>query len=160
MLFIILRRYGFTVTLAATIEQALEEIPETQHQPLASGQLAKRLALPFTGMTGGFSAFSPDGHMLAVSRADSNSTMLYSIPESHELKSLAGDGTGRLAFSRDGLWSLKASIFGISAARANSQAKRLRQFSHYASLERNCERNGDRNNTRSKGHLATKGQIQ
>jgi WD40 repeat protein len=68
------------------------------------GTWQERLALPFTGMTGGFSGFSPDGHMLAVGRAESNSTTLYSVPDGHELKSLAGDGTGRLAFSQDGLW--------------------------------------------------------
>lgn len=68
------------------------------------GTWQERLALPFTGMTGGFSGFSPDGHMLAVGRADSISTTLYSVPDGRELKTLAGGGAGRLSFSPDGLW--------------------------------------------------------
>lgn len=64
----------------------------------------ERLALPFIGMTGGFRGFSPDGHRIAVGRADSDSTVLYSVPDGHELKILAGGWAGRLAFRPDGSW--------------------------------------------------------
>jgi WD40 repeat protein len=68
------------------------------------GTWKNRLVLSFTGMSGGFCGFSPDGQMLAISKADIGSTVLYSVPDGRELRKLASSAPGRLAFSPDGLW--------------------------------------------------------
>jgi WD40 repeat protein len=77
-----------------------------------TGSWQLRLSLPFTGMTGGFHGFSPDGRTLAVGRG--NLITLYTIPDGQPVKNLTGGATGAARFSSDGRWLAQGGPNGIA----------------------------------------------
>jgi WD40 repeat protein len=85
------------------------------------GTWRQGLSLQFTGMTGGFRGFSPNGQTLAV--ITGNLISLYSLPEGKVVRTLTGGGNGTLRFSPDGMWLAQSGPNGIALWNLSSPAK-------------------------------------